>query len=347
MENLDAVFAAHFARYPKAGVQDFAKLAYQNTFGPGHMIADPASARVFLHREAQSARRLPREASPEPIGGGFFRLHLGAERDFSDDAAAALFFLTAAAPAGSVQALSEKLRSIERLSKAGKLPGSAEAWCLAYRAAGYPALHHTRAYREAYAPAYRVVSEYALRFVPVLRALDRLLREKDTVTVAIEGGSASGKSTFGKALADAYDANLFHMDDFFLRPEQRTPARYAEPGGNVDYERFAREVLVPMRQNVPFDYRVFDCGTMRLGKRVSVRPKKLRIVEGAYSRHPSFGDPYDLKLFLGVDPVTQSTRIRERNGDRMLEKFLGTWIPYENTYFAAYDIIGTSDFAVF
>ena len=34
------------------------------------------------------------------------------------------------------------------------------------------------------------------------------------------------------------------MDDFFLRPEQRRPERFAEPGGNVDRERFAAEVLV-------------------------------------------------------------------------------------------------------
>ena len=39
-----------------------------------------------------------------------------------------------------------------------------------------------------------------------------------------------------------FDCNLFHMDDFFLRMEQRTPDRMKETGGNVDYERFYETV---------------------------------------------------------------------------------------------------------
>ena len=51
------------------------------------------------------------------------------------------------------------------------------------------------------------------------------------------------------------------MDDFFLRPEQRTPERYAEPGGNVDRERFLAEVLIPLRAGETVQYRRFDCST--------------------------------------------------------------------------------------
>ena len=37
--------------------------------------------------------------------------------------------------------------------------------------------------------------------------------------VAIDGMSASGKTTLGKQLHEHFpDSNLFHMDDFFLRP---------------------------------------------------------------------------------------------------------------------------------
>ena len=57
--------------------------------------------------------------------------------------------------------------------------------------------------------------------------------EKRPFLVALEGGSASGKSTLGGALAKALDATLVHMDDFFLPMELRTPKRFAQPGGNV------------------------------------------------------------------------------------------------------------------
>ena len=50
--------------------------------------------------------------------------------------------------------------------------------------------------------------------------------------------AGSGKSVLGQLLSEVYSCNLFHMDDFFLRPEQRTAERLAEAGGNVDRERF-------------------------------------------------------------------------------------------------------------
>ena len=65
--------------------------------------------------------------------------------------------------------------------------------------------------------------------------------------LAIDGRCASGKSTLGQELAEKWNASLFHMDDFYLQPHQRTEERLAEPGGNVDRERFLKEVLLPLR----------------------------------------------------------------------------------------------------
>ena len=72
---------------------------------------------------------------------------------------------------------------------------------------------------------------------PLLVRIDRLMAERERVLVAIDGGSASGKTTLGALLQSIYACPVFHMDDFFLRPEQRTPERFSEPGGNVDRER--------------------------------------------------------------------------------------------------------------
>ena len=57
------------------------------------------------------------------------------------------------------------------------------------------------------------------------------------VCVAIDGRCASGKTTLATALAVSLGATVFHADDFFLRPEQRTAERLSEPGGNMDRER--------------------------------------------------------------------------------------------------------------
>ncbi len=68
--------------------------------------------------------------------------------------------------------------------------------------------------------------------------IETLLAERDCVFVAIDGPCTSGKTTFAAMLNRRFGGNVLHMDDFFLRPEQRTPERFAEPGGNVDRERF-------------------------------------------------------------------------------------------------------------
>ena len=81
----------------------------------------------------------------------------------------------------------------------------------------------------------------------IRKKIDELLTQKDMVVVAIDGKCTSGKTTLASKLVQIYDCNVFHMDDFFLRPEQRTPERFAEVGGNVDYERFQEEVLLPLK----------------------------------------------------------------------------------------------------
>ena len=165
------------------------------------------------------------------------------------------------------------------------------------------------------------------------KQIDELLAAKNTVIVAIDGKCTSGKTTLASKLAEIYDCNVFHMDDFFLRPEQRTPERLAEIGGNVDYERFREEVLLPLKSGKAFSYRPFDCSTFTLAAPVTVTPKKLNIIEGTYSHHPYFGNPYDLKVLLTVDEETQRQRILERP-TFLHKRFFEEWIPMENRYFA-------------
>ena len=188
-----------------------------------------------------------------------------------------------------------------------------------------------------------VIKTAYIEYIDVFRHIDALLEEKRIVTVAIDGGSASGKTTLAGLLAEIYDCNVFHMDDFFLPQERKTPERLSEPGGNVDYERFADEVSSRLEIGSGFSYRPYDCKTGRYKDAVLVSPKALSIVEGVYCLHPALGDIYDLKLFLKTDEDTQLTRIRQRSGEAMLKRFVTEWIPLENIYFEALDIEQSCD----
>lgn len=169
------------------------------------------------------------------------------------------------------------------------------------------------------------------KFAPLFEKIERLLG-RGRVIVAIDGGSASGKTTLASTLEKMFNATVFHMDDFFLTPEMRTKERLGEAGGNVDRERFESEVLIPLSQGKTVNYRPFDCKTQGFKETVEVTPKNLVIVEGAYSMHPSLSGYYDLSVFLEIDSEKQKERIIERNGENA-HRFFETWIPLENTYF--------------
>jgi uridine kinase len=170
-------------------------------------------------------------------------------------------------------------------------------------------------------------------YLEAFSKIESLVKINNHVIVAIDGNSGSGKTTLASALSDKFDCNIFHMDDFFLRPELKTPDRLQEIGGNVDYERFYREVICGINEDVDFEYQMYDCKLMKLTEFVHVIPKKLSIVEGVYSMHPTLIDNYHMKIFMAIDSEEQKRRIYERNGPFMYDKFIKEWIPKEKRYF--------------
>ena len=177
----------------------------------------------------------------------------------------------------------------------------------------------------------------------VCRLIDRAAATKERVLVAIDGRCGSGKSTLAARLAEAYGCPAIHMDDFFLRPEQRTPERLAVPGENIDHERFAEEVLPALARGEAFRYRPFDCGTFTVTDGYHITPGPLTVVEGAYSMHPALDRYYDCAVFVQIDPTLQRARIEKRNSPSFARRFFDTWIPLEQAYFAATNPAGRCD----
>ena len=172
----------------------------------------------------------------------------------------------------------------------------------------------------------------------IQREIDRLLSQESRVLVAFDGGSAAGKSTLAEYFRSLYDCNIIHMDDFFLRPEQRTPQRFEEIGGNVDYERFFDEVLLPLLAGETFRYTPYDCHLQAMKESVTVFPKSLNIVEGTYSMHPVLSYAYDFSVFFKIGSQLQQKRILQRNGEEKQKLFLEKWIPLEKKYFCGTQI---------
>ena len=200
------VLRAHAARYPEMREGDFLKLCYQHALGCGHLVKD----------EAEAVRRIRAERAPgeegvsfEPIGNGLVRMHLkGMDARFSDEIAARMFMYTAETFHPAPDALESALQTL-----AETFPTDAmRAAIAAYRAEGCPMVSHTEAYRRAYAPAYRVVSERFARYAALFEAAARL---PEGAIFALDGMCASGKTSLSNALGFVFRAPVFHMDDFF------------------------------------------------------------------------------------------------------------------------------------
>lgn len=325
----------HAERYPALRVRDVLKFLYQSAFGCEHLLADQKGVLAAVFREYAA---LPKGGEPlvEPLGEGYSRVHLSCLfGGLSENTLASLFLLSAKEEEGGKEKLLSGLSTARALTKEGLFPFSladfeeaVEKW----EKEGFPALHHSEEFRETYRPAYRVISNRYIPFLPLLTAIDQGLK-RAPVRLAIEGGSASGKTTLSALLETLYGATVLHMDDFFLQPHQRTPERFGEIGGNIDRERFLSEVLLPLSRGEVIAYRRFDCHTTRLLDPVFITPKPLTVIEGAYSMHPLFRGHYTLSVFLDIDKALQRERILLRNGEAMAKRFFSEWIPLEEIYF--------------
>ena len=166
--------------------------------------------------------------------------------------------------------------------------------------------------------------------------------------IAIDGRACAGKTTLARMMGEAWGAAVIRADDFFLRPEQRTQDRYAEPGGNFDRERFERDILQPIRRGQEIRYFPFDCQTMRLCAEPKIYPPASRfIVEGSYVTHPALTHYYHRMIFMDLDPQLQRERLFRREDPASAERFLRLWIPLENKAFTFFGAHNTYDIHIY
>lgn len=323
----------------EASLQDVFKFLFQSCFGCEHLVSDAAGALSMLKKELAFADQddLP---EIEPLDGDFCRVHLKIlNKGLSPETLCRLFLLSAQKQADGASRLEQSLENLLQYARERRLPFSeneVSEQIHLWKSSGYPAVHHSEGYREAHHPAYRVIRKDFLRLLPLLMEIDR--SDKERILVALDGRCASGKTTMAAQLSEIYDCNVFHMDDFFLRPIQRTAERLAQPGENVDHERFLAEVLLPLSEGREVYCQRYNCAKQVLEAPRHIPRKRLNIIEGVYSLHPKLLGFYDLTALADITKEEQKKRILKRNTPEMAERFFSVWIPMEEAYFAAFRI---------
>lgn len=348
-EDFAEVARVHWARYPLMEPQDFAKLAYQSEFGPAHMAQSPDKVLAALLAEWKEAG--PEPKGPEPIGNGLCRFHITqALSPLSDlPLVGRIFTGTMGFIKGTEAGLCEKLEWLAGLP----VPGMG-AYLEGWRREGCPPVRHSEAFRSAYGPHYRVVRLDFAGFLPALTVLDRFSRERGAGPhlIAVDGRCGSGKTSFAAAAGELIPGagHVVHMDDFYLPWERRAEDWMDVPAGNMDLERFQRDVLLPLCSGKPAAYRSALPGGQapgEYGALVEIDPgdAKMILVEGTYSQHPSLAEYYDYRLFFTCGKEEQTHRLRLREGD-YYPTFNRLWRALEETYFASCGVEAAADLTV-
>lgn len=166
--------------------------------------------------------------------------------------------------------------------------------------------------------------------------IEKILPEGRRLLVTIDGPCASGKTSLAACLGEHFHASVLHTDDFVIPHGQKTPERLAEPGGNCDAERLAREVTRPWKKGMPVRFRRYDCRHDCFLPEETLPETGLLILEGSYCNLPVIRADADLRLFLETAPEVREERLRKRETAASLERFHSLWIPLENAYFEAF-----------
>ena len=158
-----AILVEQARRYPLWEAPDLYKLLHQATLGSEHAAPDAAKARRRLEEEMAGMGPGPAEPLLDPIraDGALARVHLRPWREAGLDPAILrdAFLETAITWGGSVGELEEAWRRAgEQAEEWGLRAEAVAALAADLKAAGFPAVSHSAAYRLHYRPAYRVVA---------------------------------------------------------------------------------------------------------------------------------------------------------------------------------------------
>ena len=164
------IIHSHIGHYPLSQAEDLYKLCHQASLGSEHAVKDSAAAREWLLRElSELGDQTPEQLLEEISGdGAILRVHLRPYVASGRDPEKLLeaFIQTARNFEGSTSRLRRYMAAIVKMAQNSEIPVKAQEVKSLFdemQAAGYPPIHHSPIYVQAYNPHYRVI---ARQFLP-------------------------------------------------------------------------------------------------------------------------------------------------------------------------------------
>ena len=180
------------------------------------------------------------------------------------------------------------------------------------------------------------------------------------LVVAFDGRSGAGKSTLASRVAEAVQAAVVLLDDFFAAsiPNAEWDRMTAEERGArvFDWARVRAQAVGPLRAGKtawwhPFDFETGPRADGTYGMKtaaVEVEPASVIIIDGAYSSGPQLADLVDLTVLIETSETERWTRLTRREEAEFLAQWHARWTAVEDSYFSnvrprsSFDLIVTT-----
>ena len=132
--------------------------------------------------------------------------------------------------------------------------------------------------------------------------------------ILIDGKSGAGKTRLANIMSSATGAAVVHLDDVY-------------PGWNglaAGRNHVIESVLVPLSQGQSGGYVSWDWADHQPGKRVSVEPASMVIVEGCGISTPDSRALADTVVWVDCPDPVRAKRLRSRDGKRF-DDYVAEW----------------------
>lgn len=165
-------------------------------------------------------------------------------------------------------------------------------------------------------------------------------RGNNPCIIAIDGDSASGKSTLSIFLAKRFDANIAHIDSFYLPFDKRRECSSC----HIDYPRILSTIIHPFHAKQALEFYTFNPHIDQITDRFNQPYKNILILEGSYSFHPDLRPFIDISIGMRISEQIQKERIVKRSSLEVYERFRSIWIPKEKSYQQESDLFDSVDY---
>jgi len=170
------IIRSHSVRYPLIRPSDIYKLIFQAAMGSAHRVRSIDSAREHFKEEISSIRSGPVEPVVDIIAhdGSISRINIRPylRAGYNPEKLIGMFARTAEEFTGSTEILELYCRWLLRMNADGLLSANIEGidqYLTEMAESGYPAVHHSSVYRNAYSPSYRVIASAFIRELDIIQ----------------------------------------------------------------------------------------------------------------------------------------------------------------------------------